>query len=133
MSNLISYEGVGAAFAGVEKLSSASTALALTYVQQDKLLVWQGQSSAARITLPAGEAGMKFNIFFHGDAASSATKILAQDSADFYLVDGSTARGVACESSAEGGLGITAIALDQYRWFADRFGASTLALATASS
>ncbi len=116
-----------------EKLSTASTALQLTLDQQDKLLLWPGHSSASRLTLPNAEAGLTFNIFFQADAVSSATKILAKDTDDFFIEDGSTDRGAGVGSTIEGGVGITVIAIDNHRWIADRFGASTVALTAISS
>ena len=133
MSNLVSFMGLGARNREVELLSTASTALALTYEQQEKLLVWAGQAGAARLTLPQGEPGMAYNVFFTADAVSSATKILTPDTSDFYVVDGTTDRGIACASTVEGGLGISVYCINTNRWVADRFGASTLAIGSASS
>lgn len=134
MSNRATYMGLGSPLSRVEYLSTASTALELDASYQGALLVWQGQAGAARITLPQPSGfGEVYNFFFLADAVSSATKILANDAQDFYIADGSTERGVANGSTVEGGVGITVMSLSEHRWIADRWGASTIALAAASS
>jgi len=133
MSGKATYEGLGAGISMPEKLSTASTALTLTLAQQDKMLIWNGQAAPARITLPLAEAGLTYNIFFHADAVSSATLILADDTDDFYIVDGTTGRGVKCETTVEGGMGITLYAIDSNRWIPSRFGGSSLGLVEAST
>ena len=133
MSRLGSYRGLGAPQWQVENLSTASTALTLTDDQQGKLLIWNANAGAARINLPAPEAGMTFTIYFHEDAVSSGTKIIANNAGtfDFYLIDGTTgvAFAPADASTIEGGIGVTVTALNGLQWIVDKWGASTRAFA----
>jgi len=119
------YKGLGSPVLDVEFLSTASTALTLTQEQQSKLLVWGGQSSAARIRLPAPEAGVEYFIFFNDAAVSSATKITSSGAYDI-VCGGTTAKAVVLASTAELGAGHHLVAINSYRWVLDRFGGSTL-------
>src|SRR3990167_10613004 len=83
---LASYRGLGVPSVPVEFLSTASTALTLTQDQQARLLIWGGQAAASRINLPAPEAGMTYEIFFNGQAVSSATKIIANAAGTYDMV-----------------------------------------------
>ena len=119
------YKGLGSPSLDVEFLSTASTALTLTQDQQSKLLVWGGQAAAARIRLPAPEAGMEYFILFNDAAVSSATKITSSGVYDI-VCGNTTAKVVILGSTAELGGGHHLVAINSYRWFADRFGNSTM-------
>ncbi len=123
-----SYKGLGAAFAGVKYISTASTAVTLTVDDQAYLLLvgGDGWTSAARIALPKPEAGMQFTIFFVGDAVSSPTKITSTgDDIDIYVSDDTTAQAVALASTAEGGGGIKIMGINDNRYVAWDFAGSS--------
>ena len=119
------YKGLGQPGLDVEFLSTASTALTLTQDQQSKVLVWGGQSSAARIRLPAPEAGMEYFILFTDAAVSSATKITSSGAYDI-VCGNTTAKAVILGSTAELSAGHHLVAINSYRWFADRLGVSSI-------
>jgi hypothetical protein len=125
--------GLGGPQLQVENLTTGSTTLTLTDDQQGKLLVWNGQTSAARICLPQPETGMPYHIYFHSDAASSGTKIIATSvgAYDVYLIDGTTGEcfAPADGSTVEGGIGVSLFAITDTRWIVDKWGASTLGFA----
>lgn len=134
MSRRASYMGLGTPQLQIEYLSTASTVVTLTDDQQSKLLIWNGHdTSAVRINMPAPETGMQYSVYFQGDAISSGTKFIASSIAeyDFYLVDGTTAEVFAAAdgSTVEGGVGVTMIAITDYRWIVDKWGCSTYAFA----
>ena len=118
---LASYRGLGSPSVPVEFLSTASTALTLTQDQQARLLVWNGQSSAARINLPRPEAGMSYKIFFNALAVSSATKIISNAAGTYDMVlggvaAGSTAVAVAVGTTGELGKSLELVAINDTRW-----------------
>lgn len=125
MSNKATYMGLGAPVADVEFLSTASTSVDLTVDQQNKLLVVDG-AAIRQINLPAPEAGMSYHFVFNssGGAASTATKVLS--SGYDILVAGTTGKGVANETTAQGGAVFAVFAINSYRWIATRGSASSL-------
>ena len=120
MSRLATFNILGFAEQDVELLSTASTALALSDDQQNKILVWGGQSSAARISLPTPELGMRYNVFFSDDAVSSATKFISSGDFDIYYAHQdqvqTTAKAVAYGSTLEGGQFVEFVAISDFRW-----------------
>ena len=123
-----SYKGLGAAFAGVKFLSTASTAISLTVDDQAYLLLvgGEGWTSAARIALPTPEAGMRFSIYFIGDAVSSPTKITSTgDDQDMYASPDSTGQCVVLASTQEGGAGIHVMGINDNRYVAWDFAGSS--------
>ena len=130
---LATYKGLGALSARVEQVSLATTRVTLTQDQQGALLILDGSTgSTVEIALPAPAAGMIYNLFFSTGSVSVVTKILSTGVYDI-LVGGTTAKGVANATTAERGQGISLVAINEFRWIADRFGGTTLALATATS
>ena len=115
----------------VEHVSLATTRVTLTDDQQGKLLILDNSTgSTVEIALPAPEAGMQFTLFFSTGSVTNVTKVLSTA----YDIDvaGSTAKGVAIDSTAEDGKIIVLIGKNDYRWLA--FGGNPYtALATASS
>ena len=127
MSKLASYKGLGAYNYGVEFLSTASTLVTLDYEQQGKLLIFNGQTSASRIRLPQPEAGIVYNIFFTGaGGVSTSHKICSTVGGSDILCDATTKKAVANETTAQTGVGIQLIGLNEFRYVASRFGGSTL-------
>jgi len=127
MSDLGTFKGLGAANFGVEFLSTASTALALTYDQQGKLLIFNGQTSCSRILLPQPAAGVVFRIFFTGaGGVSSVHKICSTVGGSDILCGATTKKAVGNETTAQTGVGIELIGINEYRYVASRFGGSTL-------
>ena len=123
------YQGLGAPSVPVSFISTVSTAYTLTQDDQGRLLIYNGQSSAARFNLPTPEAGMSYEIFFNSQAASSATKIIANALGTYDIVvaglGGSTAVAVAVGTTAELGTGVKFIAINDTRWAAfQTFGTS---------
>ena len=139
MPRLASYQGLGAPGLRVTNLSSASTALTLTDDQQSALLIWNSQSSASRISLPAPEIGMQYTIFMGGDAVSSATKFISNGAGtyDFYYASTAavetTGVAVAFGSTAEGGLFVEFTAISDVRWAITKQPYSTVAGAALQS
>ena len=131
---LATYQGLGAISARVEQVSLATTRVALTQDQQGALLVLDGSTgSTVEIALPTSPvAGMKYNLFFSTGAVTVVTKVLSTGVYDI-LVGDTTAKGVANATTVERGQGISLTAVNEFRWVADRFGGTTLALATATS
>ena len=130
---LATYKGLGALSARVEQVSLATTRVTLTQDQQGALLILDGSTgSTVEIALPAPAAGMIYNLFFSTGSVSVVTKILSTGVYDI-LVGGTTAKGVANATTVERGQGISLVAINEFRWIADRFGGTTLALATATS
>ena len=130
--------GVGKMNVELRNLSTVSTALTLSLDDQDAYLVWGGQSSASRITLPYPEAGLFYQIFLNGPGVSTATKFLSTaNNLDGLSVDiitgGSTAKGAALASTVEAGASVQFLGLDSRRWLALRGPGSTVALGTATS
>ena len=122
MSNIATYKGQANLLSNVEFVSTASTVVTLTYEQQDKWLFigGDGWSSAARVRLPAPEAGIMYRIFFSGDAVSSATKITCSGAYDIYYahVDRveTTGKAVSLGSTLEGGAYLQLLGMNAYRW-----------------
>ena len=114
---IASYRGLGGVGPFVEFLSTASTALLLTDNQQGMLLVYNGQTSAARIRLPAPEAGKNFHIAFNSPGVSTATKVLSSGSYDI-VINGTTAKGVAFASTVELGAYLDVYGINEYRYLA---------------
>src|SRR3990167_1073528 len=114
------YMGLGALDSNVRFLSTASTVYTLADDDQAVWALWGGQSSAARIRLPAPLAGVSYNIFFTDDAVSSATKITCSGAYDIYYshIDRvqTTGKAVSLGSTLEGGAWIKLIAINEYRW-----------------
>ena len=125
MSELAAYKGLGGTVNRVEFISTASTLTTLSLDQQGAFLVWNGQTSAARIRLPRPEAGMVYNIYFNATGVSTATKIISSGDYDIRTA-ASTAKAVAHETTAENGASIRLTAINGYRWVVDRLNASTL-------
>ena len=113
-----SYMGLGAPNWLPKKLSTASTNCALdANVDSGRLLIWNGQTSAARITLPTPEFGLAFKIVFNADAASSGTIITATSNFDIIMI-GSTYCSVQFNSTSEEGQFIEFIGLSDNRYLA---------------
>lgn len=114
---IASYRGLGSPSARVSFLSTLTTAVTLTDADQDALLVWNGQTSAARISLPAPEAGKTFRFFFNAEAVSTATKIIANalGTYDIALMN-TTGVAVAAGSTNELGLAFELVGLNDTRW-----------------
>ena len=134
MSRLASYKGLGAPQLRVENVSLASTRVQLTDAQQGALLVLDGTTgSTVEIALPQPETGMEFHLLFTTGGVTAVTKILSTGFNSDILVAGSTAKGVANATTAEGGVYIRLVAVSDNRWMAFRQSGSTLALVTATS
>ena len=130
---LATYRGLGELSARVEQVSLATTRVTLTQDQQGALLVLDGSTgSTVEIALPVPAAGMEYKLFFSTGAVSVVTKVLSTGPYDI-LVGDTTAKGVANATTVERGQGISLTAVNEFRWVADRFGGTTLALATATS
>ena len=126
--NAASYMGLGAGFQGAKFHSTASTAITFTADDQAylNLVGGDGWASAARVKLPKPEAGVRFDVFFIGDAVSSATKICSTgDDFDIYVVNDTTCQAVALNSTAEGGGGITMFGINNNRYVAWDFAGSS--------
>jgi len=123
MGNLATYKGLGSPVFDVEFLGTGSTRITLTADQQSKLLISGGD--ARQIRLPAPEVGMVYNVFFSSGGVSTATKITSSGAYDI-LTAGTTAKGVANESTAERGVWVQLVAINSFRWVASRLGGSTL-------
>ncbi len=127
MSELGTFKGLGAANFGVEFLSTASTLVNLDYDQQGKLLIFGGQTSCSRIILPQPAAGIVFRVFFTGaGGVTSAHKIISTVGGSDILCAATTKKGVANETTAQTGVGIELIGINDRRYVASRFGGSTL-------
>lgn len=132
------FRGLGKLNQELVNLSTGSTVLSLTLDQQDAYCIWGGQSSAARIRLPAPEEGMFYQIFMNGPGVSTATKFLSSaltfdGRRPDFVVGGTTAAGVAFASTAENGASIEFVGLSNYRWLALRGSGTTVGIGTATS
>ena len=126
-------------------LSTLTTALTLSYEEHggpERLLLWNGQSSAARINLPSPSLapefktqGLEFNFLFTTGAVSSATKIISNGytvpspggGTDIQLANpGTTAVAVACGTTQEAGFAVKLVSIGATRWWAYQVGASTV-------
>lgn len=127
MSELGTFKGLGAANFGVEFLSTASTRVNLDYNQQGKLLIFNGQTTQSHIALPQPAAGIVFRIFFTGaGGVSTAHKICSTVGGSDILCAATTKKAVANETTAQIGVGIELIGINEFRYVASRFGGSTL-------
>ncbi|MHA2066516.1 MAG: hypothetical protein ACXABY_19260 [Candidatus Thorarchaeota archaeon] len=118
----------------VEFLSTASTVVTLNYSQQGNLLIFNGQTSASRIRLPQPAAGMVYNILFTGaGGVTTAHKICSTVGGSKIQCAGTTANAVANETTAQIGVGIQLIGLNDTLWLASRFGGSTLNINSTST
>lgn len=124
MSGLGTYMGLGAPQYGVEQLTTASTTIDITNDQQGKLLIFDG--GIRQINLPTPEAGKVFRLMNSTGGVSTVTKILSTGASIDIQCDATTAQGVGCESTVEGGIIIELIGISDYRYIASRAGGSTL-------
>jgi len=78
---------------------------------------------------------MVYNIIFleSPTQASTPTKIISSGDNYDILCDASTAQAVTNETTAENGVGISLIAITDFRWVASRFGGSTLNINSTST
>lgn len=131
MSKLASYKGLGAPiFNDAEWLSTASTSIDLTVDQQGKLLIFD--AGIRQINLPTPEEGMQYFVMASTGGVSTATKVLSSGNYDI-LVAATTGKGCAAESTVETGIIMHFFAINDYRWVANRLGASTLAITSTST
>ncbi len=130
-NRLGTYMGMGDLPLQVEHVSLATTRVTLADDQQGKLLILDDSTgSTVEIALPAPEAGMQYTLFFSTGSVTNVTKVLSTA----YDIDvaGSTAKGVAIDSTDEDGKMIVLIGKNDYRWLA--FGGNPYtAIATATS
>lgn len=130
-----SYKGLGAGFTGAKFISTASTVYNVTVDDQASLLLvgGDGWTSAARLKFPKPEIGMRFDVFFVGDAVSSPTKLCSTgDDYDIYISDDTTGQCVVMGSTAEGGSGITLYGISDRRYVAWDFAGSSGSRAAAA-
>ena len=133
--NVQTFGGIGAVQRYTEVLSSGSTALTLTYAQSGKLLLWNSQTSAARIFLPQPELGLEFQILFLGPPVSTATKIgPTTGTGRDVAVDGTTgAYGRNATSVGETGMLVRCVGVSDTRYALIATRTSTIQFAAATS
>ena len=120
---IAAYRGLAAIGPLTQNISTASTVVTLTDNDQGVLLIWGGQTSAARIRLPAPEAGKMFRIIFNGPGVSTATKICSSGNGEI-LINGTTAKAVAFASTIELGAYLEVIGVNDFRYIANGHGST---------